>query len=95
MKRAESDLRPVDGREANDELAALAKAIAHPARMRIVRYLEARTNCTCGELVGELALAQSTVSQHLAVMKAAGLVGTGPSGDYHLQPAGLRRLRAL
>lgn len=95
MKRVESDLRPLEGLDANDELAALAKAIAHPARMQILRILEQRTRCTCGQLVEALPLAQSTVSQHLAVMKAAGLVGTGPSGDYYLDPAALRRLRAL
>lgn len=39
------DLRPVDGSEANDELASLAKAIAHPARMRIVRVLQKRARC--------------------------------------------------
>ncbi len=95
VKRIESDLRPVDGSEANDELAALAKAIAHPARMQILRILQKRTRCTCGQLVEELPLAQSTVSQHLAVMKAAGLVETGSSGDYYLEPRALRRLRAL
>jgi len=94
MKRAEADLRPVDGPDANDELAALAKAIAHPARARIIRVLEQR-RCTCGQLVEELSLAQSTVSQHLAVMKGTGLVGTGPAGDYHVEPAAVRRLRAL
>ena len=95
MKPVESDLRPVDGPEANDELAALAKAIAHPARMQILRILEQRTRCTCGQLVDALTLAQSTVSQHVAVMKASGLVGTGPNGDYFLEAAALRRLRAL
>lgn len=88
-------MNSVDDPDANDELASLAKAIAHPARVRIVRILEGRSRCTCGELVDELALAQSTVSQHLAVMKTAGLVSTGPSGEYFLEPAGLRRLRVL
>lgn len=95
MKLPAPDLRPVDGPDANDELATLAKAIAHPARMQIVRILQSRASATCGELVDELPLAQSTVSQHLAQMKDAGLVGTDGRGAYRLEPAAVRRLRSL
>ncbi len=95
MKPVDPDLRPVEGPEANEELSSLAKAIAHPARVQIVRILQERSSCTCGQLVEELSFAQSTVSQHLAMMKEAGLLGTGPAGDYHLEPRALRRLRAL
>ena len=89
------DLRPVDGDDANHELASLAKAIAHPARMQIVRLLQHRATCTCGQIVDVLPLAQSTVSQHLAMMKAAGVISIDAGGAYYLDPAALRRLRAL
>ncbi len=62
------------GREADVELASLAKALAHPARVRILRLLLARDACYCGQIVDELPLAQATVSQHLKVLKAAGLI---------------------
>lgn len=56
-------------------LAKLCKALGHPARLAILRYLaERRTTCTCGEIVDQLPLAQSTVSQHLKVLKDAGLI---------------------
>ncbi len=56
-------------------LAGLCKALGHPARVAIVRHLAARRGtCTCGEIVSQLPLAQSTVSQHLKVLKDAGLV---------------------
>jgi len=75
----------------------LAKALAHPMRVQIVRILAATEGCV-NELVEQLPLAQSTVSQHLKVLKDAGLVrGTvaGPRTCYCIDPAGLRRLRVL
>lgn len=56
------------------ELAVLAKALGHPARVRILRLLLSRDSCYCGQIVDELPLAQATVSQHLKVLKDAGLV---------------------
>ena len=56
------------------EIAVLAKALGHPARVRIMRLLLARDACYCGELVDELGLAQATVSQHLKVLRDAGLI---------------------
>jgi ArsR family transcriptional regulator, arsenate/arsenite/antimonite-responsive transcriptional repressor len=56
------------------DLALLAKALGHPARVRIMRLLLAHDACYCGELVDEVGLAQATVSQHLKVLKEAGLV---------------------
>ncbi|MEO2088209.1 MAG: metalloregulator ArsR/SmtB family transcription factor, partial [Gemmataceae bacterium] len=56
---------------ADEELAALAWAVAHPARVRILRILIATDGCVCGELVDMLPLAQSTVSQHLKILKDA------------------------
>jgi ArsR family transcriptional regulator, arsenate/arsenite/antimonite-responsive transcriptional repressor len=94
----QADLRPVEGDAADEELAALAKALAHPARVKIVRILLRKTACICGDIVGELPLAQSTVSQHLKVLKDAGLIRgnvDGPRVCYCIEPRALRRLRAL
>lgn len=55
-------------------LAEVAKALAHPARLAILEILAARDSCLCGEIVGELPLAQATVSQHLKVLVEAGLI---------------------
>jgi len=88
----------VDSADARDRaVAAVAKALAHPARVRILRIL-ARRSCICGELVDELPLAQSTVSQHLKVLRSAGLIaGTvdGPRSCYMLDREGMSRARSL
>ena len=92
------DVRPVEGPEADDELAALAKALGHPARVQIMRLLVRREACICGDIVDELPLAQSTVSQHLKVLKSAGLIRgdiDGPRVCYCVEPRVLRRLKAL
>ena|ERR1022692_612338 len=92
------DLRPVEGAEADEELATLAKAIGHPVRVQILRILVRRSGCVCGDIVQELPLAQSTVSQHLKVLKDAGLVRgevDGPRVCYCIEPRALRRLKAL
>lgn len=92
------DLRPVTGPEAEEELALLAKALGHPARVRILRILAAREACVCGEIVEELPLAQSTVSQHLKVLKDAGLIRgeiDGPRTCYCIEPRTLARAKAL
>ena len=56
------------------QLAALCKALGHPARIRILRQLLAEQGCVCGRIVEIMPLAQSTVSQHLKVLKKAGLI---------------------
>ena len=92
------DLRPVEGPAANAELAALSKALGHPARVRIVRLLTRREYCVCGELVGQLPLAQATASQHLKVLKEAGLIrarNDGPRVCYSIHDEALRRCKAL
>jgi ArsR family transcriptional regulator, arsenate/arsenite/antimonite-responsive transcriptional repressor len=92
------DLRPVEGTGADEELARLAKAVGHPARVRILRLLVRREACVCGDIVDELPLAQSTVSQHLKVLKDAGLVRgdiDGPRVCYCIEPRALRRLKSL
>lgn len=94
----EPDLRPVQGDAADEELATLAKALGHPVRVQIMRLLVRRESCICGEIVAELPLAQSTVSQHLKVLKDAGLIRgeiDGPRTCYCLEPRTLRRLKAL
>jgi len=96
--REHADLRPVEGAEADEELAALAKAIGHPARVQILRILVRRNACICSDIVEELPLAQSTVSQHLKVLKEAGLIRgdvDGPRVCYCIEPRTLRRLKAL
>jgi ArsR family transcriptional regulator, arsenate/arsenite/antimonite-responsive transcriptional repressor len=57
-------------------LAAIAKALGHPARIAIIEYLIKHNNCICGDLVNELPLAQPTVSQHLKELKLAGIIKT-------------------
>jgi ArsR family transcriptional regulator len=94
----EPDLRPVEGKAADEELALLTKALGHPARVQIVRLLVRRETCICGDIVEELPLAQSTVSQHLKVLKEAGLIRgeiDGPRVCYCVEPHALRRLKAL
>ncbi len=100
--RAFSGCVPVDAHwepgEEDDELARLAKALGHPVRAQIVRFLAAQDTCMYGDLAGHLPLAQSTVSQHLKILKEAGLVrGTidGPRVCYCIEPEALERLRKL
>ena len=57
-----------------NQLAEMAKALGHPARIAILKELARRNSCVCGEIVEVLPLAQSTVSQHLKELKAAGLI---------------------
>ena len=78
------------------DLARWAKALAHPARVAILRTLGARGTCVCGEVVEVVGLAQSTVSQHLKVLREAGLVrGTpdGPRQCYCLDAGGVAAAR--
>jgi len=91
-------LRPIEGTEADEELSALAKALGHPARVQILRLLTRRSSCVCGDIVDELPLAQSTVSQHLKILKEAGLIRgdvDGPRVCYCIEPRTLRRFKAL
>ena len=93
-----TDLRPIEGADADEELAGLAKAIGHPARVQVLRILARRNSCVCGEIVQEIPLSQSTVSQHLKVLKDAGLIRgevDGPRVCYCIEPRALRRMKAL
>jgi DNA-binding transcriptional ArsR family regulator len=88
----------LEGPEADDELAKLAKAIGHPARVRIIRMLSRKEARVCSQIVDELPLAQSTVSEHLRILKEAGLVRSsqdGPRVGYCINFDTLRKLKAL
>lgn len=99
MTVSDQAAEPVPDSRATDEaLAKLAWAIAHPARVRILRILLARQACICGELVDQMTLAQSTVSQHLKILKESGLVQgeiDGPKVCYCINPVVLAQLREL
>ena len=58
----------------DNRIAGYAKALSHPARVAILRFLSEQNSCMCGDIVNELPLSQSTVSQHLKELKSAGLV---------------------
>ena len=84
--------------EADTHVAELAKALAHPARLRILRLLLATPGCIGGEIVEAVGLAQSTVSEHLRILKAAGVITgeiSGPRTCYALNPTALGPLRAF
>jgi ArsR family transcriptional regulator len=69
------------------DVAKYAKALGHPARVTILELLAKKCNCICNDLVESLPLAQSTLSQHLTILKEAGLVEgiiKHPAIEYHL-----------
>jgi len=79
-------------------LARLAKALGHPARVAILRMLLADGECVCGTIVGRLPLAQATVSQHLKVLKEAGLIRGDidpPRVCYCINPEAVKKLKTL
>ena len=89
-------MKAIDQTRDDARTVAMLRAIAHPARFRIVKLLAARQACVCGDLVDELPLAQSTVSEHLKVLKDAGIVrGTieGPNTCYCLEPQAIAWLK--
>ncbi|NND72301.1 MAG: winged helix-turn-helix transcriptional regulator [Rhodothermales bacterium] len=76
--------------------AAFAKALAHPARIQILQVLARKKTCVCGEVVSELPLAQSTVSQHLKALKQAGLITgeiDGPAVCYCIDARAFNSIR--
>jgi ArsR family transcriptional regulator, arsenate/arsenite/antimonite-responsive transcriptional repressor len=80
------------------ELARLAKALGHPARVAILRRLLYQGECVCGDIVSGLPLAQATVSQHLKVLKAAGLISgevDGPRVCYCVNPKAVMQIKNL
>lgn len=90
--------RPRTPAQAAELLAAMAKALGHPARVRIVRILLAKDACICGEIVEQVPLAQSTVSQHLKILRDAGLIRgeiDGPHTCYCVNHLALAQFRDL
>lgn len=84
--------------ETETEIADIAKALGHPARVAILKELARRNVCVCGEIVEVLPLAQSTVSQHLKELKSVGLIsGTveGTKSCYCINWAAVARLKSL
>ena len=89
---------PPGGVEADEVLSRLAKAIGHPVRAGIVRLLAAQESCQYADLADRLPLAKSTVSQHLKVLREAGLVRgevDGPRVCYCIDPIGLHQMKLL
>ena len=80
------------------DISNFAKALSHPARIEILRYLAERDTCICGEIVDILPLAQSTVSQHLKELKKAGLITgevDGPRSCYCINREKLSEVQNL
>lgn len=85
----------VRGAASDREIAAAARALGHPARVAILRLLLEGGECVCGRIVEVMPLAQATVSQHLKVLKEAGLVRgevDGPRVCYCANPDAVRTL---
>ena len=88
----------LEGPAADEDLAKLGKAIGHPARVRILRMLSRKEARVCSQIVDELPLAQSTVSEHLRILKDAGLIRSSQNGarvGYCIDFDALRKLKAL
>lgn len=81
-----------------EQIALIAKALAHPVRVQIIEFLLSRPGCIGGDIVEEVGLAQSTVSEHLRILKASGLVVgriERPRICYSLNPSVLVPLQTL
>lgn len=74
-------LKKKDYSQEQIEIAALAKALGHPARVAILDYLASVGTCICGDIVNELPLAQPTVSQHLKELKNVGFIKGNIDGN--------------
>jgi ArsR family transcriptional regulator, arsenate/arsenite/antimonite-responsive transcriptional repressor len=69
-----SHIRSTEYRDDEMQLARFAKALGHPARIAIMKFLSSNNACFCGDIVEELPIAQATVSQHLKELKSVGLI---------------------
>jgi len=84
--------------KAQNEMAIIAKALGHPARVAILQFLIKTKACVCGDIVEELPLSQSTVSQHLKELKNAGLIKgdiEGPSVCYCIDEKSWQKAQKL
>ena len=98
MSRSPAAEGPLDDDAANAELARFAKALGHPTRVRILRMLAKKEARMCSLIVDELPLAQSSVSEHLRILKAAGLIRgreDGPRVAYCIEAPVLQRMKTL
>jgi len=89
---------PLDDAAADAELARLAKALGHKTRVRILRMLAKKEARMCSLIVDELPLAQSSVSEHLRILKSAGLIRgreDGPRVAYCIEPRMFQRMKTL
>jgi len=96
--QSEDGVVPLPTGKEREQLALLCKALAHPARIQIVQFLAGVNTCFCGDIVKQLPLAQSTVSQHLKILKEAGIVQgeiDGPRTCYWLSHDRLAQLKLL
>ena len=87
-----------EGRDRDEEIAELAKALGHPMRVRILQILLEQEECMCGQICEQLPIAQSTVSQHLKVLREAGLIHRevdGPRTCYCADPRRIERISTL
>lgn len=94
----EESVVPPTPSEEREQLALLCKALAHPTRIQIVQFLAGVETCFCGDIVKQLPLAQSTVSQHLKMLKEAGIVQgeiDGPRTCYWLSRERLAQFKSL
>jgi predicted transcriptional regulator len=81
-----------------NDIASMAKALAHPARVAILQHLVRKNACVCGDLVEELGLAQATTSQHLKELKQAGIIQgniDGVSVCYCINPKVWKQFKEL
>ena len=96
--RAREAKLPAGGWQDPVKVAVLAKALAHPARLGIIKMLHERQGCIGCDIVDRIGLAQSTISEHLRILKAAGVVTgeiEGPRVCYAVEASALEPLRQL
>ena len=95
VPRAAKD-QPVDNKLTDEDIASIAKALSHPARVQIIRLLLSKKTCIGGDIVDVVGLAQSTVSEHLRILKASGIITgeiTRPRVCYSLNPLRLNHFK--
>lgn len=84
--------------EEQNKIAGMAKVLGHPARIAILQYIFKRQSCICGDLVGEIGLAQATISQHLRELKNVGLIKgniEGTSVCYCVDNENWKKMKAM
>lgn len=90
--------QPTSAVQKRAAFSKLARALAHPVRIQILEILKAQNSCVCGELVVKLPVAQATVSQHLKVLKEAGIIRgeiSGPATCYCIDANVLAEFKSL